>query len=751
VSSASTACLSDQAALLFVERDLSADEAAAVKQHIDRCPVCRELISEVARSLLDGEDGAVRHEPAIGRYTVRGVLGAGAMGIVYAGHDPELDRPVALKVLLRSPDSAEPDADRRLQREAQAMARLSHPNVITVYDVGTVAGRPFVAMELVEGRTLTTWLLEERPPWRDVLRVFILAGRGLSAAHDVGIVHRDFKPDNVLVGHDGRVRVTDFGLARHRAVDIPPPAAPDGLDGRAGPLLTRSGVFAGTPAYMAPEQFELAPVDARTDQFGFCVALFEALFGERPFDGKTFDALAESVRAGRIKEVTSPDGSGVPLRVRRAVLRGLSRAPAERWSSMSDLLAELTAASAPPSGRRWALRVGLAVVVVALAGFTVLGVVKLWRADRDAMDLLAAQRKRDVAAGDLDSALARSEEIVTLARHTGDERRVLQALAEEGVVMIRQGRLTPALGPLDEALGLARALHDPAMTLPVLETIAQTRTNLAQFDAAKPFYDEATAMLEAKGDHAGAGELASAAGVAYLEQLDLPAAERTFDAALVTARAAKDARGEGFALAGLGAVHEYRGELAVARTRYEEWLMLSLAVPDLGSLAKASLAILAMEDGRYADAESLARASAAHFEGAHDRAMAAYSRAVLAWALLEERRSGEATDEAARALEAIRGHEVQRLRHTVETIAATVGLSSGDPARSAEGDRLLERVEGEARASGTWREIVWAHYARARSARAAGDARAPELLDSVEREARVRGLVVVADLAKRAR
>jgi serine/threonine protein kinase len=198
-------------------------------------------------------------------------IGAGGMGVVYAAYDPELDRRVALKLL--RPDRFGSDADRlRLLREAQALARLADPHVVSVYDTGTFGDRVFVAVELVEGETLRQWLggLRAAPrSWREVLARFLPAGRGLAAAHAAGLVHRDFKPENVLLGRDGRVRVADFGLAE---------AAPE-PGGKLAALPAEWGLVLGTPAYMAPEQLRGIAVDARSDQFSFCVALFEALYG----------------------------------------------------------------------------------------------------------------------------------------------------------------------------------------------------------------------------------------------------------------------------------------------------------------------------------------------------------------------------------------------------------------------------------------------------------------------------------------
>ena len=224
----------------------------------------------------------------LGRYRLERVLGAGAMGVVHAAFDPDLERRIALKVLRRAAASRE--ARDRLMREARAMARLAHPNVVTVHEVGTSGGRDFVAMELVHGETLAEWLRSRKRPATAIIDAFLAAGRGLATAHAAGIVHRDFKPHNVLRGHDGRIVVTDFGLARQAdggvsaALDAALPegtptetSAPGSLAG-----ITVTGSLLGTPAYMAPEQWSGGAITPATDQFAYCIALWEALAGERP-------------------------------------------------------------------------------------------------------------------------------------------------------------------------------------------------------------------------------------------------------------------------------------------------------------------------------------------------------------------------------------------------------------------------------------------------------------------------------------
>ncbi|HSD87248.1 MAG TPA: serine/threonine-protein kinase, partial [Kofleriaceae bacterium] len=301
----------------------------------------RGTIAQPAPPLAKGD--------VIGRFVVKGTIGRGGMGVVYAATDPELGRSVALK-LVRPGGGSESQA--RLLREAQAMARLSHPNVVAIYDVGVYRKRVFFAMELVVGDTVRRWLKQAPRSWREVLAVFRGAGRGLAAAHAAGIVHRDFKLDNVLVDGDGRARVTDFGLAR--AVDESGEAEPPSDDAVSPSLeapLTQTGAVVGTPAYMAPEQrTPSTPADARADEFSFCVSLYEALYGERPFDPD-----------GNVRP--APTGRRVPAWIRRILLRGLANDPAERWPSMSGLLDAL---DRDPRVRRVRIAIASAAVVAIL-------------------------------------------------------------------------------------------------------------------------------------------------------------------------------------------------------------------------------------------------------------------------------------------------------------------------------------------------------------------------------------------------
>lgn len=293
-----------------------------------------------------------------GRYRLEAHLGTGGMGVVFSAHDPALDRVVALKLLKHRADAG----TGRLKREAQALAQLQHPSVIAVFEVGEVDGIHFIAMEYVSGRTLRRWLLDATRSVSEVLEVFVQAGRGLQAAHEAGLVHRDFKPSNVLVGDDGRVCVVDFGIATAHSLGftVDPGLLTQDLPLDVSSELTGTGLVLGTPAYMAPEQHVDGEVDARSDQFSFCASLYEALYGVRPYTGETGRDIA---LAKRNMALTVPKVErAVPPAARRAMLRGLQPVSSDRWPSMDPLLQALRRAS--QSRRRPALwAVGIAAIV----------------------------------------------------------------------------------------------------------------------------------------------------------------------------------------------------------------------------------------------------------------------------------------------------------------------------------------------------------------------------------------------------
>ncbi|MCH9681357.1 MAG: tetratricopeptide repeat protein [Deltaproteobacteria bacterium] len=326
---------------------------------------------------------------SVNRYLILHEVGAGGMGVVYAAFDPQLNRKIALKILIPKAAQQRRGVDQaatRLMREAQAIARLSHPNVVNVYDVGRHEDAVFVAMEFIEGQTLTQWLEREEPPQAKIRAVFGLAGRGLIAAHDAGLVHRDFKPDNVLVGADGRVRVLDFGLARADPSSNASISQVSALGGDSdnnvelsdgvpefrdfgdsdvlSSPLTLDDAVVGTPRYMAPEQHAGAGVGPRSDQFSFCVALFQALYGIEPFPASHLHELVRLKQEGRVTEI--PAEANVPPWLEELVLRGLAPRPAQRWPNMAELVAVLE--DDPVSTRR--RRVGMVAGVVLLAGVT---------------------------------------------------------------------------------------------------------------------------------------------------------------------------------------------------------------------------------------------------------------------------------------------------------------------------------------------------------------------------------------------
>jgi serine/threonine protein kinase len=303
-------CPSPDQLLAFAAGQLDATGLGAIEAHIDTCTDCRGALSNFARGDVP---------PSFGRYRIDTVLGSGGMGIVYRAWDPQLARAVAIKVVRRASDDEKGRA--RLIREAQALARLSHPNVCHVYDVGTEDEEVWVAMELIDGVSLREWVNREA-----LLEVLLGAARGIAAAHDSGLVHRDIKPENVLVTRDARAIVTDFGLARGEDI-IDPNASTLSTD----PHLTATGAIAGTPAYIAPEQLTGDPIDARVDQFAFAVMAWELLTGTKPFP--IIIALrVDAVRAG----VTPPPT--LPKHLAVALAKAMAAAPRDRFPTMRELI-----------------------------------------------------------------------------------------------------------------------------------------------------------------------------------------------------------------------------------------------------------------------------------------------------------------------------------------------------------------------------------------------------------------------------
>ncbi|MFZ6181967.1 protein kinase domain-containing protein [Nannocystis pusilla] len=323
------------------------------------------------KALIKGKLFRGRSTPIkIGRFTVLDRLGEGGMGVVYTAYDDKLERKVAVKVLRGEATRSDDSGRQRLMREAQAMARLSHPNIVTVHEVGDYEDQVFVAMEFVRGMSLDAWMRRRERSWREVLAVFVQAGRGLQAAHAAGIIHRDFKPHNVLVGDDGAVKVLDFGLARaveHAGSDDLAITAKSGESAGHALMvpLTQTGAIMGTPAYMAPEQHEGRPASAASDQFAFCISLYEGVYKRHPFSTDSLASLIGDAILGRV--APPPSGSRVPTRIFKALQRGLSVATDRRFASMTELLAEL---ERDPEGRRRRLFASTAFAgFVGVAGF----------------------------------------------------------------------------------------------------------------------------------------------------------------------------------------------------------------------------------------------------------------------------------------------------------------------------------------------------------------------------------------------
>ena len=385
-------CPAEEKVTAYVGRALPTDESAAISLHLGECQGCRRRLARATPEVLgdattfilatepmevieratlhdaDDDHGPVLGEepttPAwdhpldlgagarVGRLLVLRKLADGGIGSVALAYDPDLDRRVALKILRPEVwNLVGTEARERLQREAMVMARLAHPNIVTVYDVGSWCEQAYIAMEYVDGPTLLEWREAAPRTWREVLDVCLAAGRGIAAAHASGIIHRDVKPPNVLLGQDGRVRVTDFGVA----------ALIDEMRGAAG----AEELISGTPGYMSPEQMEGRSTDERSDQFGFCVTVWEAMSGQRPFQGDTLPSIWNAVRTRAIAE---PQPARLPAPIRRVLLRGMSPDPAQRYASMDELLAALAA----PARLRRRL-IAASAVAIGLAAATGMG------------------------------------------------------------------------------------------------------------------------------------------------------------------------------------------------------------------------------------------------------------------------------------------------------------------------------------------------------------------------------------------
>jgi serine/threonine protein kinase len=484
-------CLDDNLASEFVSGSLPKLAITKVEKHLAGCRDCRMLVATLAADTNDSQAETREHDKApassssapnlgaakvyavgdrVGRYLVLSTLGAGGMGVVVSAYDPQLDRKVALKLLRGNLGVTTKEARARLRREAQAIAQLNHPNVVNVYDVGTTDDNDlYIAMEFVEGDTVTRWLKAWPRTWRDKLEIFLQAARGLYAAHSVGLLHRDFKPDNVLVGGDGRVRVTDFGLARSLL-------GLDGGDEAARSVsqvtalqteLTATGTVLGTPRYMPPEQLVGPDIDARSDQFSFCVALYEALYGGHPLPGQTAVGMLE--RAERA--LPPPATTDVPPWVGKVVARGLERERNKRYPTMAELMSELV----PTPVRSRARLVGVVAGALIVVGGSTAAALEWGRAPEpenhldpwaiDELNKLKGElremaRQRDVLEEELEKSNLENGQLQAIARDYELKKQQVDTLVKEVVQL--QVRVAAVPRPLSVDAVVSRAVEDLA-------------------------------------------------------------------------------------------------------------------------------------------------------------------------------------------------------------------------------------------------------------------------------------------------
>lgn len=432
-----------------LDREVAETQDGGVTVTSTAAELCTAAVSALPRS-----------HGALGRYVLLHVVGRGGMGVVWEAFDTVLDRRIALKLLVPRMEASE-----RVVVEARALARVQHPNVVTVHDAGVYDADGFelayVAMELVTGRNLKGWLAEQPRAPAEVLAMFVLAGRGLEAAHAAGVIHRDFKPSNVLMSDDGRVRVSDFGLAVVGTPEL-------GAVATAASATTRSSTpLAGTPRYMSPEQLEGVNADAASDQFAFCVSLYEAIYGEHPFDAPA-DASFEELRTRMSRLPKPPVRSRLGARLSPILQRGLAVDPAQRWSSMRELLAALEAARGMP-GKRWLVAgaIAIAVAAVALVGWReATSPERACRSAAGAMETTWNPRTRDALAAEFAKAGAMGSEAWKLVAPALDAWAARwRSVRIEQCEADRNGtRPTPALTArrecLDRGLGELRGLVD---------------------------------------------------------------------------------------------------------------------------------------------------------------------------------------------------------------------------------------------------------------------------------------------------
>ncbi|MEX1361543.1 MAG: serine/threonine-protein kinase [Nannocystaceae bacterium] len=666
----------------------------------------------------------------VGRYTVLGPIGSGGMGSVVRAHDPQLQREVALK-LLRAERMGDATTRARLVQEARAMARLAHPNVAMVFEVDEADGHLYVAMELVDGRDLRAWLESRSRPWRATLELFVQAGRGLAAAHAKGLIHRDFKPDNVVVDAQGRARVVDFGLAREQGsaeVQTEDDRDPSEAMPESGATeLTTTGTLLGTPAYMSPEQWRGEVVDARSDQFSFCVSLWEALYGARPFTQTELGSLMLAVTQGHVEP---PPSSAVPGRVLRALRRGLQPDPDDRFADMDALLVAL----APPRRTGWLVAAGALVVVGAATAGVLAGERDPSEGCRDEAERLAGvwddARRGAAGQGLSTTALPYAETVwasiapridgYAAAWTTQAEASCVGALAQTDAARTRNARqqrcLDDALAALSELSGqLARADEAVAVDaayavtrLPDLSACADDR-RLARW-ADEPTPSQADAMQRARAALAQARRSLAVldtreGGTRYVAELEQgrQAAQRAREVAMAAEHAPLRAE----ASLALGRLQLKLGDKATAERSLAEAVEQAELGGDALTRARASIMqvyVVGNDRDRTAEALSLGEQVLAQLDGLGPRPLLqARLRSNLATAVARAREPDHARALALHreAIELLRGQLGDEHPHM---IAARLNLGraliyAGDPTAAQQqlhtALALAQRVWGE--------------------------------------------------------
>jgi tetratricopeptide (TPR) repeat protein/predicted Ser/Thr protein kinase len=584
----------------------------------------------------------------IGRYVIEKRIGAGGMGVVYAARDSELARDVALKIV--RPRTEVDAMEARLRREAKAMARLSHPNVVPVFDIGTHQAQLFIAMELVAGETLRAWAAQPRP-WRSVVQLFLKVGRGLDAAHAAGLLHRDFKPDNVVVGPGDEPRITDFGLARELDDGIGPAAAlAEGSDSELS-LITRTGSLAGTPAYMAPESLLGRHSGAAADQFSFCVSLFEVLHGTRPFRpaAPRPASLIAEIRAGRIVKPPRP----VPGWLHAAIVRGLAFEPEQRWPSMTALLGALARGL---RGRRRGAIVAVAGVAVVAAGAAI------------AVAMLGPDRGRAVSCAEL----ARQANHATTILVCKDE----YARSNDPKIGLELANALRRTGKLQDAAILANAL----LATPVRSDALRTLGKIAADDGRRD--DAARSLRLASQVHReqqrwadSAADLQSLTGVLndFVDQLVV------LDQAVADAHRGGDARLEAFCHLTAARTLSEIGARSGALAELERGAPLMTRPRDLVQLYRERGGIYQNlgEDALAIPELERARAGA---EAVTERGLALAASHNLVYSLAEVGRVADAARQLTTAIALDPGDRERAMRLSLE---ARIAMRSGDTSRAA--------------------------------------------------------------------